>query len=400
MPFRFTFALSFAGSDRERARQIRDMLKAEGFQVFYDNDYEHEMVGTDASLYLRKVYTRQSRFCIVLISQQYDSRQWTQLERESIQSRELTGERDILIPVKLEDYSPEWLPATRVYFDLTNRPLEKLIEVLKKKARSEDDDGEIEVIPIEAARKESFLRGICKVVKSHPTGDASWANMLFPQEIARLVGETISLQTLVDRAKETGAIDNSFEKTAARLKRDWDRFAPNVKRGLIDEIHRHGLSGVFSGLLFLTQEEEAYLRIAWGVADARYDKEKTKAYERCREIGIDLLGHKMTLFDRMDFTIEKINQILGDLIRTRVKIDLEQVLAGAGQVEISYVGDVAGRAQSAYFAVLKDIRECWLSNGFSWQYTEECLEQFKRQAEAICRSPILSGGVGTAMKGR
>ena len=39
--------------------------------MFFDEDYEHEMVGCDGSMYLRRVYTRDSAFCIVLMSYLY-----------------------------------------------------------------------------------------------------------------------------------------------------------------------------------------------------------------------------------------------------------------------------------------------------------------------------------------
>ena len=48
--FRFDFGLSFAGSDRDLARQLRDGLRNEAFQVFFDEDYEHEMIGHDGGL--------------------------------------------------------------------------------------------------------------------------------------------------------------------------------------------------------------------------------------------------------------------------------------------------------------------------------------------------------------
>jgi hypothetical protein len=47
----------------------------------------------------------------------------------------LTGENGVLIPVKLTPYSPPWLPASRIYFDLSVRPLEELLRILRAKYR-------------------------------------------------------------------------------------------------------------------------------------------------------------------------------------------------------------------------------------------------------------------------
>jgi hypothetical protein len=132
--FRFDFALSFAGSQRDIARKLRNALVKKGFEVFFDEDYESEMLGVDGSLYLRRVYSRESRYCIILVSKEYDRRDWPNLERESIQSRELKHERDILLPVFTDSHKPEWLPETRFYFDLSRRSLKELVKILEEKS--------------------------------------------------------------------------------------------------------------------------------------------------------------------------------------------------------------------------------------------------------------------------
>jgi hypothetical protein len=133
---RFDFALSFAGSDRAIARSLHAALTKEGYSVFIDEAFEHEMVGTDGMAYLGAIYAKESRYCIVLLSEDYDRGTWTQLEREAIRSRELLGERGVLIPVKLTSYAPDWLPASRVYFDLSVRPIDNLLAILRAKHRA------------------------------------------------------------------------------------------------------------------------------------------------------------------------------------------------------------------------------------------------------------------------
>ena len=134
--YRFDFALSFAGAQRGLAEQIRDALRHAGKSVFYDRDFEQEMLGQDGSLYLRSIYSRESRHCLVLVSREYDAGQWTQLERESIQARELRGERGILIPIVVDGHRPSWLPATRIYFEMS-RGVADLVEVLTRLLEAE-----------------------------------------------------------------------------------------------------------------------------------------------------------------------------------------------------------------------------------------------------------------------
>ncbi len=128
----FDFALSFAGAQRSLAEDIRNRLLERKYSVFYDRDYEHEMIGRNGAEYLRNIYSRQSKYCIVLISKEYDKSQWASLEKEAIEGRELRGEQGVLIPVKTSEHSPEWLPETRIYFDLNSRSLEEFTSILEK----------------------------------------------------------------------------------------------------------------------------------------------------------------------------------------------------------------------------------------------------------------------------
>lgn len=168
MSFRFDIALSFAGSDRATAFELRNELLAAKFCVFYDHDYEHEMLGRDGIEYLRRIYSQESRYCIVLISKQYDSREWARLEREAIQARELHGEHGVIIPVKLDDHHPDWLPVSRIHFDLSSRPMADLVRLVK--ARYELD---VEALPqVAMTRNGSFdvtgrWRSVEAVSKEH-----------------------------------------------------------------------------------------------------------------------------------------------------------------------------------------------------------------------------------------
>jgi hypothetical protein len=133
MPARFDFALSFAGAQRSIAERIRNaVVDRLGLSVFYDRDYEHEMIGTNGAEYLRNIYSRESRFCLVLISPEYDQSQWTALERESIEGREIRGEKGVLLPIRVVDHSPAWLPETRIYFDLVSRNIDDLVGILSR----------------------------------------------------------------------------------------------------------------------------------------------------------------------------------------------------------------------------------------------------------------------------
>jgi hypothetical protein len=89
MKLKYHFALSFSGTCRREARAVAERLRDSGYDIFFDEWYEHEMLGLSGTEYLRHVYAEASRHCIVLIDQDYDQRKWTLFEREIIEARTL-----------------------------------------------------------------------------------------------------------------------------------------------------------------------------------------------------------------------------------------------------------------------------------------------------------------------
>lgn len=135
---RFHFAISFSRPQRELAKQLSQLLTARGYKVFFDEDFEHELLGQDGADYLNNTFFKESHYCIALISESYDKSAWTQLERRAIQAREFTEGTGYLLPILVDGHRPDWLLPTKVYFDLKNRSIEKLIEILCKKVEMGD----------------------------------------------------------------------------------------------------------------------------------------------------------------------------------------------------------------------------------------------------------------------
>lgn len=130
---KFHYALSFSGATRAIAERIANSLADVGYRVFYDRWFESEMLGADGASYLRTIYTKRCDFCVVLIDKEYDKRDWTNLEREIIQARAFSESSDILLPVMLTEYRPEWLTSTRIFFDYLKRGHDELIRLLTEK---------------------------------------------------------------------------------------------------------------------------------------------------------------------------------------------------------------------------------------------------------------------------
>lgn len=131
----FDYAISFSGQDREIAREISIQLKSAGFRIFFDEDFEHELLGKDGVDFLNEIFFKKSNFCIALLSSTYEKSAWTKLEKKAIQARKFINKPGYLIPVLINGYHPDWLLPTRIYYDLNKRGKDKLIEFVTNKVR-------------------------------------------------------------------------------------------------------------------------------------------------------------------------------------------------------------------------------------------------------------------------
>ena len=67
--WQYDVALSYAGEDRVQARELAKLIQTAGYSVFYD-EFE-EFWGEDLSVKLHAVYGKQSRFCVIFVSEHY-----------------------------------------------------------------------------------------------------------------------------------------------------------------------------------------------------------------------------------------------------------------------------------------------------------------------------------------
>ena len=58
-------AVSFAGSERDYARSIQEILTENGVEVFFDELYEAELWGENLVEELGDVYESKARFCLI-----------------------------------------------------------------------------------------------------------------------------------------------------------------------------------------------------------------------------------------------------------------------------------------------------------------------------------------------
>lgn len=129
----FDMAISFAGEDREKAKQLVSCLKKKGLSVFYDNDYQADLVGKDLYQHLHILYRDSALFFLPLISTNYIQKPWAMHELRAAQEREFRDEVEYILPIKLDDTNAPGIPVTKGYLDMRKLSPSKIATLIKQK---------------------------------------------------------------------------------------------------------------------------------------------------------------------------------------------------------------------------------------------------------------------------
>src|ERR1700738_2730147 len=103
MAQRYEVALSFAGEDRQYARDLADALSARKVSIFFDELEADRLWGEDLRLHLSEVYSRRARHVVMLISRFYPEKVWTTVERRAAEQAAASGQKVYILPVRIDD---------------------------------------------------------------------------------------------------------------------------------------------------------------------------------------------------------------------------------------------------------------------------------------------------------
>jgi hypothetical protein len=133
--FEFDIAISFAGENRDFAKQLADIMNERGVKVFYDRFSEADLWGEDLIERLTEVYSNKARYCLLLISKYYPDKAWTRVERRSAQARALRQPEAYILPLRLDDTPIPGLPSTVAYVDARSRSPEEIVDLIEQKLK-------------------------------------------------------------------------------------------------------------------------------------------------------------------------------------------------------------------------------------------------------------------------
>jgi hypothetical protein len=122
----YDVAISFAGENRDLARQLFEILKSKGIRVFYDENEQATLWGKDLYEYLSEAYFNRARYCLMIVSEYYKIKNWTRLELRSAQARAFQQTEEYILPIRLDDTELPGLLETVGYIDARRKTPEEI----------------------------------------------------------------------------------------------------------------------------------------------------------------------------------------------------------------------------------------------------------------------------------
>lgn len=129
----YDIAISFAGEDRLVADKLASLLTSQGLDVFYDEYVQADLWGKDLYTHLLKIYKDEAKYCLMIISEHYARKQWTNHERRAAQARAFAENIEYILPLRLDDTSVAGILDTVGYVDYWTTDIEKIIKMIVQK---------------------------------------------------------------------------------------------------------------------------------------------------------------------------------------------------------------------------------------------------------------------------
>lgn len=133
----YDLAISFASPQRDIAEAIANRVRDAGFEVFYDRFYPEQLWGKDLAVFFDEVFRKKARYCLIIVSNEYIERDWTNHERRSAVSRMIESKgQEYILPVKVHDVGLPGVQSTIGYVSLQDYSVEQIADMVLAKIRS------------------------------------------------------------------------------------------------------------------------------------------------------------------------------------------------------------------------------------------------------------------------
>lgn len=192
----FDVAISFAGSERDYARAIQGILTENGVKVFFDELYEVELWGENLVEELGDIYESKARFCLIIVSQQYVDRVYTNVERRAALERAIKSSSAYILPIVTDDSWIKGLPKSTAYLDLRRKSVIGISEAVIKKLHGQQHAPDKIAIPdtinvarlpigsLSANELQKYLLQLC--TQSQNAGVVAFGALIYEERTAEL----------------------------------------------------------------------------------------------------------------------------------------------------------------------------------------------------------------------
>jgi hypothetical protein len=120
-------------STRTLAETFARRLDASGYSIFYDEFQQAELWGRDLSIALGNVYSREARYCLIILSSDYVAKSWTNHERQSAISQFIQRRSDYILCLKVDDIDLPGFPSIVGYVALDRFGVDGVYKMLLQK---------------------------------------------------------------------------------------------------------------------------------------------------------------------------------------------------------------------------------------------------------------------------
>ncbi len=132
-PFEYDIAISFAGEDREIAKNLAEKIRNKRVKVFYDKFYKHDLWGKELTEYFRDVYGARTRFVVILISEHYPVKDWTDFEFSIARAEAKKRQTEFILPIRIDNTKILGIHGDVGYLDYRKEGLDEIVNCLMKK---------------------------------------------------------------------------------------------------------------------------------------------------------------------------------------------------------------------------------------------------------------------------
>lgn len=215
---KYDIAISFAGEQRSIAESLATRLDASGYSVFYDYFEQAELWGSDLSILLASVYSSEARFCLVIVSEDYLKKEWTNFERQHAISRFMKSHSDYILCLKTDDTSLPGLPDVTGYISLVSHSKDDVFKLLLQKLGKPNHTDLISHLndkDIHTARgilEACFKRAIFTRMESEISMNAMNESLAHTHSIVQVLASTISDPSLGQAALSIITALDSIER--------------------------------------------------------------------------------------------------------------------------------------------------------------------------------------------